>query len=60
MKFDTVLRKKIAGRSSYWILAAIFFSGILVGIIVTVLAIASLPDPNSGIGSSFFNTREIN
>jgi hypothetical protein len=48
MKLDTNLKRKLAIRSSNAALAAIFFAGIIVGIVVTIIAIVSLPDASPG------------
>ena len=48
MKLEAALRRKIGVRSSSLLLGGIFCSGIIVGIVITVLAIAALPDTGSG------------
>jgi hypothetical protein len=48
MKLDTNFKRKVGARASNAVLASIFFAGIIVGIIVTVLAIMSLPEGSSG------------
>ncbi len=48
MKLDSNFKRKIGTRSSNAVLAFIFLAGIIVGIMVTVLAIVSLPDGSPG------------
>ena len=48
MKLDTNFKRKIGMRSTNAGLAAIFLAGIVFGIVLTVVAIASLPDASPG------------
>jgi hypothetical protein len=48
MKLEAAFRRKLVGRSSNLLLGGIFFAGIVVGIVVTIITIATLPDSVPG------------